>query len=85
MHDRNGKPIKVGDRVQLQGEITSTSASDEFCNVTVKITEKGQDHGPFNVQGTVVLNARQTELIEESPAAVHVEAVSEDPTGKHFG
>ena len=65
MHDRNGNPVKVGDRVQIQGEITSTSAGEEYCNVTVKITEKDQEHGPFNVQGTVVVNAKQTELIEE--------------------
>lgn len=65
MHDRNGNPVKVGDRVQVQGEITSTSASDDYCNVTIKITEKDQDHGPFNVTGTLVVNAKQTELIEE--------------------
>lgn len=65
MHDRNGKPIKVGDRVQVQGEITSTTASEDFCNVTIKITEKDQEHGAFNVQGTLVVNAKQTELIEE--------------------
>lgn len=63
MHDRNGNPVKVGDRVQIQGEITSTSVGEEFCNVTVKITEKGVEHGPFNVQGTLVVNAKQTELI----------------------
>lgn len=67
MHDRNGNPIKVGDRVALQGEVTSTSATEEYCNVTVKITEKGQEHGPFNVQGVVVVNAKQTELIESVP------------------
>lgn len=67
MHDRNGKLVKVGDRVQLQGEITQTSdGTEEYCNVTVKITEKDQEHGPFNVQGTVLVNAKQTELIEES-------------------
>lgn len=65
MHDRNGNPVKVGDRVLVQGEITSTSATDEYCNVTIKITEKDQEHGPFNVTGTLVVNARQTELIEE--------------------
>lgn len=66
MHDRNGNPVKVGDRVQLQGEITQTSdGTEEYCNVTVKITEKDQEHGAFNVQSTVVVNAKQTELIEE--------------------
>lgn len=68
MHDRNGNPVKVGDRVQIQGEITSTSAVDEYCNVTIRVTEKGQEHGPHNVQGTVVVNAKQTELIESAEA-----------------
>jgi hypothetical protein len=66
MHDKNGKPLKVGDRVTVEGEITSTSASEDYCNVTLKIGEKGQEHGPHNVTGTLVVNAKQTELIEES-------------------
>lgn len=66
MHDRNGEPIKVGDRVRLEGTVTSTTASEEYCNVTVKVTEKDQEHGPFNVQTTVVVNAKQTELIKEA-------------------
>lgn len=64
MHDRNGNPVKVGDRVLLQGEITQTSEGEEYCNVTVKITEKDQEHGAFNVQGIIVVNAKQTELID---------------------
>lgn len=65
MHDRNGNPVKVGDRVRLEGEIISTTDGEEFCNVTVKVTEKDEEHGPFNVQSNVVVNAKQTELIEE--------------------
>lgn len=66
MHDRNGNPVKTGDRVRLEGEIVSTSEGEEYCNVTVKVTEPGQEHGPFNVQSTVVVNAKQTELIEQA-------------------
>lgn len=65
MHDRNGNPIKKGDRVRLEGEIIETHATDDYCNVTIKVTEKDQEHGPHNVQATVVLNARQTELVSE--------------------
>ena len=64
MHDKNGKPIKAGDKVRVEAVISETFATDEFCNVTLKI---GADapHGPRNVQSTVVLNAAQVELIEE--------------------
>lgn len=64
MHDKNGKPIKVGDKVIIEGEIASTTASEEYCNVTVKIGGDAE-HGPFNVTGSVSLNAKQVELIEE--------------------
>jgi tartrate dehydratase beta subunit/fumarate hydratase class I family protein len=66
MHDKNGNPLKVGDRVTVEGEITSTSATDDYCNVTLKVGEKDQEHGPHNVTGTLVVNAKQTTLIEES-------------------
>jgi hypothetical protein len=66
MHDKNGKPIKKGDRVLIEAEITDTSTSETFCNVTLKIGKKGEEHGPYNVTGTVVVNAQQTELIEEN-------------------
>lgn len=70
MHDKNGNPIKTGDRVTIEAEITSTSATDEYCNVTLKVGEKDQEHGPYNVTTTVVVNAQQTTLIESSPEEV---------------
>lgn len=36
MHDAKGRPLKEGDRVLIPGRITSTCATDEFCNVTVE-------------------------------------------------
>lgn len=64
MHDRNGNPVKAGDRVHLVGTIEETSSGEEYCNVKVKVTEEGQEHGPNNVQCTIWVNAKQTELIE---------------------
>lgn len=63
MHDRNGNPLKVGDRVALVATIEETSTSEDYCNVKVKVTEEGQDHGPRNVTSTIWVNAKQTELI----------------------
>lgn len=65
MHDKNGNPIKKGDRVTVEAEIIDTAATDEFCNVTLKVGEKDQEHGPHNVTGTLVVNAQQTTLIHE--------------------
>lgn len=65
MHDKNGKPLKKGDRVRIEAEITETYATDEFCNVQLLVTEKDQGHGPHNVQAFVTVNAKQTELIDE--------------------
>lgn len=67
MHDKFGNPIKKGDRVTVEAEITDTNAGDEYCNVTLKVGEKGQEHGPFNVTTSVVVNAKQTTLIESAP------------------
>jgi hypothetical protein len=65
MHDKNGNPIKKGDRVTIEAEITETNASPDYCNVTLKVGEKGQEHGPHNVTTTVGVNAKQTTLIAE--------------------
>lgn len=64
MHDKNGKALKVGDRVTIEAEISATNAGEEFCNVTLKVGEKGQEHGPHNVTSTVTANAKQATLIE---------------------
>jgi hypothetical protein len=65
MHDKNGKPLKKGDRVMVEAEILETSAGIEFCNVQIKITEKDQEHGPHNVTSNIWVNAKQTVLIEQ--------------------
>lgn len=36
MHDHKGRELKVGDRVLIPCVITSRSATDEYCNVTVE-------------------------------------------------
>lgn len=63
MHDKNGKPIKQGDKVIVQGIIEQTNASETWCNVTIGIG-KDQENSEYNVHGVVTLNAKQVELIE---------------------
>lgn len=65
MHDKNGKPIKVGDKVVVEGVITSANGGDEYCNVTLGIGHD-QEHGPHNVRGSLTLNAKQVELVESA-------------------
>lgn len=39
MHDKNGKPLKVGDRVTLECVITETAATEDFCNIQLQTVE----------------------------------------------
>ena len=58
MHDRNGNPVKVGDRVNVPCIITSTQdPQSAYCNVTLA-TEEPMNGSPY----TLSLNARQVEL-----------------------
>lgn len=45
MHDRNGTPLKVGDTVVLELVITSTSATEDYCNVTAQSTAQRKPDG----------------------------------------
>lgn len=67
MHDKNGKPLKVGDKVTVEAVIRETYATDEYCNVQIGIGyEDGKEHGAHNVQSIVTINSKQVELVEES-------------------
>ncbi len=63
MHDKNGNPIKKGDKVIVEAVVLETYATDTFCNVQLGIG-RDAEHGEYNVQGTLTLNAKQVELIE---------------------
>jgi hypothetical protein len=36
MHDANGTPLKVGDRVMIPAVITHLSPGEDFCNVSIE-------------------------------------------------
>lgn len=37
MHDRNGTPLMVGDKVMLPAVITDVQAHADYCNATVRL------------------------------------------------
>jgi hypothetical protein len=36
MHDRNGTPLKKGDKVLIEAVVTELYHNEDFCNVTVQ-------------------------------------------------
>ena len=36
MHDRNGTPLNLGDKVKIEAVITQLSATEEYCNATLE-------------------------------------------------
>ncbi len=74
MHDMNGKPLAVGDRVTIPGVIQETSgdASTAFCNVTVKPDVPMGKGTPQEHPGLISLSAGQTAKVE--PACPLAEA-----------
>ncbi len=67
MDDRNGTPVKVGDKVLVEAVIGETYAAEDYCNVQLHIGYD-KEHGPANVQSAVTLNARQVLLYQSAPA-----------------
>lgn len=71
MHDRNGKPLAIGDEVVLRGKITSLSPDmpdavekNRYCNVGfVADVNMGLD-GPGNYTYNLSLNAGQVEKVD---------------------
>jgi hypothetical protein len=62
MHDRHGKPLAVGDKVVIEGTVTScydSTPDNEYCNVTIT-TDVPMAGNPYNV----TLNAKQTTKVE---------------------
>lgn len=58
-HDKNGKPLKKGDRVTMEFEVESISEGETACNVTLKAVE--DDSGEYRPQ--VSCNSKLTKLL----------------------
>lgn len=62
MHDKNGNPVKKGDKVIIEGVVRETYETEEFCNVQIAIGHD-KEHGAHNVQSAVTLNTKQIEVV----------------------
>jgi hypothetical protein len=60
-HDRDGKILNVGDRINIPCNIKSITTSEELCNVTV---ETAQPMFPETYRTTLVLNSKQVVKVE---------------------
>lgn len=65
MHDRNGTPVKKGDIVVIKARIKDVTGGVDYCNATLEVGYEAE-HGPANVTGSIVVNTRQTLLLETS-------------------
>jgi hypothetical protein len=65
MHDCNGNPVRVGDRVALFGTIAETHGAGEYCNVRF-VSDRAM---PGNGERCSIsaLNASQVLLVEKAP------------------
>lgn len=76
MHDKNGTPLKDGDKVRFTGRIKSSTGGASFCNVTVEAAEtpEGEDVGAGPV---LTCNSRFFEKVEEEAAEEQEQQASE--------
>jgi hypothetical protein len=79
VHDKNGTPIKVGDRVTVEFQVKDTSAAEDYCNVFVETVE------PFwpdaNRRDSQWINAKQCVLV---PAGINDAPRADDPMLRWF-
>lgn len=55
-HDKNGAPLKVGDKVTVECEVTSVQPGTDYCNLSVKTVEPMH---PGKEATTITLNTKQ--------------------------
>lgn len=55
--------MKKGDKVMIEGVVEETYATPDFCNIRIGFA-KDKPNAADNVHGSVTLNSRQVELIE---------------------
>lgn len=64
MHDRNGTPLKVGDKVMIPGVVADCQARADYCNVSVTLLPmRGSDGNSGYWTG----NTGQVVLVERAP------------------
>lgn len=61
MHDKNGKPLKIGDRVRMEAVITEGHAGEDYCNATIESVEPRR---PDGLKERCTLNTGVLEKVE---------------------
>lgn len=61
VHDKDGKELKVGDRVTLECTVKEIQAGTEYCNVTLTTVEP---MFPSDRHDTIVANTKQVRKVE---------------------
>jgi len=69
MHDKNGTPLKVGDKVMIPATIVEVQAHPDFCNATVRprFWARGM-RGSCDREERMVVNTGQLVLLERPDA-----------------
>ncbi len=71
MHDRNGTELKVGDRVALEGIITTLYGGETYCNVSIQGTSYvSPDEGRFDIH---TINTHELYLVNRNKVAPSTE------------
>lgn len=65
-HDRDGKPLSVGDTVYIPCKVLSLGEGEVECNATVEALHDGRG---TSYKPTVTLNTAQLKKAEAGPAA----------------
>lgn len=61
MHDRSGKPLKIGDKINLPCVITQASPGSEACELGLESEIPMHEGSPFSLW----VNSKQVDKIEE--------------------
>jgi len=62
MHDRNGKPLAVGDEVVIHGKVVETFPNATTCNIRLELTDR-QPGG--TMPSFYTLTSNQVEKVEK--------------------
>lgn len=74
MHDKNGTPLKEGDRVRFTGRIASLTGGESQCNVTVESTHEVEGEGKATISH---VNSRFFEKVEDEEGEQQAEQQAE--------
>lgn len=76
MHDSRGAPIKVGDRVLIEAEVTELNGSDEnYCCCSVKVVLPDQANKEKVMEHRPTISAMSTKMLTKVGAVVTILAL----------